>query len=82
MAEKQGASKHVKSKNVTTMTREPVPFAELKIGKLTYNYVGNGTMMVKLGDGEDWMLLADADVGRLLEFLKEYQALTRSSREQ
>ena len=48
---------------------------ELKVGKLAFSHLGEGTMMVKLGEGDEFTLLAGLDVDRILEFLKEYQAI-------
>ena len=48
---------------------------QIKIGKLTLNYTAPGTMMAKLGEGEEWILLAGLDVVNVLEFLKEYQSI-------
>ena len=54
---------------------QPVELKELKVGKLTFNHQGAGTMIVKLGEGEEFTILAGMDVEKILDFLKEYQTL-------
>jgi len=46
---------------------------EIKIGKLTFSFFPQGTIMAKLGDKcEDWTLVSSSDADKLIKFLQRF----------